>query len=97
LALHLLPKLLPEADKRDAQIEVARERLQRLLEKYDWQYYQSHASFVLAHPPAATPDFSVRKILVREFPEWRQLQGWVRFGLPHSENDWQRLEAALCQ
>jgi len=97
LALHLLPKLLPEADKRDAQVEVARERLQRLLEKYDWQYYQSHASFVLAHPPAATPDFSVRKILVREFPEWRQLQGWVRFGLPDTDEDWQRLEAALCQ
>jgi len=67
-----------------------------LLKKYDWQYYQSHASFVLARAPVATPDFAAKKILVREFPEWSQLQGWVRFGLPYSDDDWQRLEAALC-
>ncbi|MBL4760101.1 MAG: aminotransferase class I/II-fold pyridoxal phosphate-dependent enzyme [Mariprofundaceae bacterium] len=96
LALHLLPKLLPEADKRDAQIEAARERLLALLKKYNWQYYQSHASFVLAHPPERRPDFAMRKILVREFPEWPQLQGWVRFGLPDSAKDWQRLEEVLC-
>ena len=96
LALHLLPKLLPEADKRDLQVESARQRLLKLLQKYDWQYYQSHASFVLARPPVVMPDFAAKKILVREFPEWPQLQGWVRFGLPHSDDDWQRLEEALC-
>jgi len=97
LALHLLPKLLPEADKRDAQVEVARERLQALLKKYDWQYYQSHAAFVLARPPAVIPDFSAKRVLVRQFPEWSQLQGWVRFGLMEKECDWQRFERALLE
>lgn len=97
LALHLLPKLLAEADKRDLQIQHAREKLMRLLKKYRWKSYQSSGSFVLARPSAAMPDFAAEKILVREFPEWPQLQGWVRFGLPHNDTDWQRLEAALCQ
>jgi len=97
LALHLLPELLPEADKRDMQIAVARERLIALLNKYDWDSYQSQASFVLAKPSVATaPDFSMQKILVREFPEWPQLKGWVRFGFPGSEADWQRLEETIC-
>ncbi|MDQ6955915.1 MAG: aminotransferase class I/II-fold pyridoxal phosphate-dependent enzyme [Mariprofundaceae bacterium] len=96
LALHLLPKLLPEADMRDLQVKDARERLVKLLNTYHWQSYQSHASFVLARPPAAMPNFAKKKILVRTFPEWEQLQGWVRFGLPYSDDDWQRLEAILC-
>jgi len=97
LALHLLPKLLSEADERDLQVEVARERLLALLKKYDWQCYASQASFVLASPAKRLPDFAAKKILVREFPEWPQLQGWVRFGLPYHETDWQRLEEALCR
>jgi len=97
LALHLLPELLPEADLRDMQVAVARERLMLLLKKYHWDSYQSQASFVLAQPPGVLPDFSRQKILVREFPEWPQLKGWIRFGLPGSEADWQRVEEALCQ
>jgi len=97
LGLHLLPKLLLEADQRDKQLETSRQRLITLLQQYDWQYQQSAASFVLAQPPALMPDFSIEKIMIREFPEWQQLQGWVRFGLPNSEHDWQRLERVLCQ
>jgi len=96
LALHLLPELLPEADKRDAQIAVTRQRLTRLLTKQGWDCYPSQASFVLARPAATVPDFSVQKILVREFPEWPQLKGWIRFGLPGDEAEWQRLEETLC-
>jgi len=97
LALHLLPKLLPEADKRDQQVQQARERLCVLLHKYGWETHPSRASFVLARHKETMPDFSAAKILVREFPEWPQLQDWIRFGLPYHEQDWQRLEAVLCQ
>jgi histidinol-phosphate/aromatic aminotransferase/cobyric acid decarboxylase-like protein len=96
LALHLLPKLLPGADQRDKQVEEARVRLMALLEKYRWESYPSQASFVLAKPPVSMPDFAKHKILVREFPEWKKLEGWVRFGFPESEPAWQCLEAALC-
>jgi len=51
----------------------------------------------LASPAKRLPDFAAKKILVRAFPEWPQLQGWVRFGLPYHEIDWQRLEEALCR
>lgn len=97
VVLHLLPKLLPEAERRDNEVEQARTRLQGLLKKYKWDSYQSQASFILARSSSHTPDFSQKKVLVREFPEWPQLQGWVRFGFPNTESDWQRLEAALCQ
>jgi hypothetical protein len=43
------------------------------------------------------PDFARHRILVRRFPEWPRLSGWIRFGLPGSETDWRRLEAALCR
>jgi len=65
LALHLLPELINEADQRDAQIDVARERLIQLLEQYHWQVKPSKASFVLARPESHTPDFSQHRILVR--------------------------------
>ncbi|MBL1351844.1 MAG: aminotransferase class I/II-fold pyridoxal phosphate-dependent enzyme [Zetaproteobacteria bacterium] len=95
-ALHLLEKLLPEADARDQQIQDSRLCLEKLFTQYGWQYEPSQASFILAKPPHATPDFASHHILVRSFPEWPQLKGWLRFGFPHQEKDWQRLEAALC-
>ena len=97
LALHLLPELLQEADRRDAKIELARQRLVGLLEKNSWQVCPSEASFVLAQPEAGMPDFAAHRILVRSFPEWLQLSGWVRFGLPGNEAASQRLEEVLCQ
>jgi len=95
LALHLLPKLLPEADQRDAQVAQARERLEQLLGAKGWQVKPSQASFVLAKPPLSMPDFSAARILARHFPEWPQLHGWVRLGLPHHAADWRRLERLL--
>jgi histidinol-phosphate/aromatic aminotransferase/cobyric acid decarboxylase-like protein len=97
LALHLLPKLLPEADRRDEMIVVARQRLTKLLEKNGWQVKPSEASFLLARPERQIPDFAERRILVRRFPEWPQLTGWIRFGMPGSDVAWQRLEEALFQ
>ena len=96
LNLHLLPRLLQDADVRDARIVHARGRLQDLLQQYHWQYRASQASFVLATPAAEMPDFAKHRILVRMFPEWAELLGKVRLGLPQNESAWQRLEAALC-
>lgn len=96
LAQHLLPELLADADLRDQQIIVARCRLHALLESYDWEVKASDASFVLARPTRSMPDFSGQRILVRRFPEWPQLSGWIRFGLPGDEEAWQRLEEAIC-
>ncbi|MDX8384014.1 MAG: aminotransferase class I/II-fold pyridoxal phosphate-dependent enzyme, partial [Ghiorsea sp.] len=95
LALHLLPKLLCEACPRDATVVASRERLVQLLKTHRWQVKPSSASFVLAKPPLDLPDFDSQRILVRSFPEWESLQGWVRLGLPHSESHWQRLNQAL--
>jgi histidinol-phosphate/aromatic aminotransferase/cobyric acid decarboxylase-like protein len=95
LALHVLPKLLDEVDTRDAYIEQARTRLMQLLTKHGWISQPSHASFILAKPPHAMPDFKAHHILVRFFPEWAPLAGWVRLGLPNTESDWQRLDKAL--
>jgi len=97
LALHVLPRLLAEADVRDAEIVQGRERLTDLSHQHGWQTIPSHASFLLAKPQEKMPDFAAAKILVRTFPEWPQLQGWVRFGLPGDEQHWKRLEQALCQ
>lgn len=97
LALHLLPKLLKEADERDAQVAAARSRLIALLERNGWEVLPSQASFVLAQPQAGMPDFSAARIMVRTFPEWPQLSGWVRFGLPGGEQAWQRLEEVICR
>ena len=95
LALHLLPKLLPEADQRDEQVTVARMRLNTLLELHHWKVQPSEASFIIAKPEGLLPDFTKYQILVRQFPEWPQLVGWVRFGLPGDEAAWQRLEETL--
>ena len=95
LGLHVLPKLLAEADARDAQLEQARQKLTALLESHGWTVTPSQASFVLARPAETMPDFAAHHILVRHFPEWPQLSGWVRLGFPHTESDWRRLEKAL--
>lgn len=95
LALHLLPELLREAGLRDERIVLARQRLIRLLEKHGWQVQPSEASFVLARSADGLPDFARHRILLREFPEWPQLSGWLRFGLPGEEVAWRRLEMAL--
>ncbi len=95
LALHLLPALLAGADARDAAAARARERLARLLEARGWRVRPSRASFVLARPSGDMPDFAAHRILVRAFPEWPELAGWVRLGPPGTEADWRRLEAAL--
>ncbi len=96
MALHLLPDLLPEADGRDAQARAARQRLGELLGAHGWHVRASAASFVLAGACAAMPDFPAHRILVRAFPEWPQLAGCLRFGLPGDEAGWRRLEEALC-
>ena len=95
LALHLLPALLPEADRRDQAIAAARRRLTDLLTRYRWSVHPSHASFVLAKPQGEPPDFARHRILLRTFPEWPQLAGWIRFGLPGGAPDWQRLTDAI--
>lgn len=95
-ALHLLPELLKEADERDAAIVRHRQRLIELLERAGWSVLPSQASFVLARPPKEIPDFAAARIMVRLFPEWQELAGWVRFGLPGSEAAWQRLQEVLC-
>jgi len=95
LALHLLPKLLPEADVRDQQIIAARQRFTDLLEQHNWAVRPSEASFIMAKPNASPPDFAKHRILVRQFPEWPQLAGWVRFGFPGDKTGWQRLKDAL--
>lgn len=97
LALHLLPKLLQDADRRDEGIVLARQRLTELLEKNSWKVQLSKASFLLAQPEESMPDFTRHRILVRRFPEWPQLSGWVRFGMPGNEAAWQRLEETLCR
>jgi len=94
-ALHLLPKLLPEADLRDQTVAAARQRLVQILQQRGWSTQPSQASFVLAKPSGTLPDFSRHKILVRTFPEWPQLAGWIRFGLPSTPQDWQRLTDAI--
>ncbi len=95
LALHLLPKLLPEADARDGQVIAARQRLTDLLGQHNWGVRDSEASFIMARPKGLMPDFAVYHILVRQFPEWPQLTGWVRFGFPSNEPSWQRLKESL--
>ncbi|MDX8413462.1 MAG: aminotransferase class I/II-fold pyridoxal phosphate-dependent enzyme [Mariprofundales bacterium] len=94
-ALHLLPKLLPEADLRDRAIVVARQRLTELLQLHQWSVQPSDASFILAKPSGAMPDCARHRILLRSFPEWPQLSGWIRFGLPGSTKDWQRITNLL--
>lgn len=93
--LHLLPHLLQGAEERDASMAEVRRRLEKLLLRYGWQVLPSKASFVLARSPGRMPAFSEHRILVRMFPEWPELQGWVRFGLPAAQEGWNRLEAAL--
>jgi len=97
LGLHLLPRLLQEADQRDGQVVVGRDRLASLLSSFGWEVRFSEASFLMARPNSSMPDFAAERILVRAFPEWPQLKGWIRFGLPGDEKGWKRLEKALCQ
>ncbi len=95
-ALHLLPELLLEAVARDRAVTVARSRLVALLKEAGWRVRPSAASFVLAHPEdGVAPEFARHRILVRDFPEWPQLRGWFRFGLPGDEVAWRRLSGAL--
>jgi len=96
LALHLLPHLLPSWRVRDARVERGRERLRELLERYGWRTRPSKASFVLGRPERGMPDFVRARILVRMFPEWPTLSGWIRLGIPATEAEWKRLETALC-
>ena len=97
LALYLLPELLVEAPGRDAALAAGRERLAALLRRHGFAVRESAASFILTRPAGRpAPDFSNRRILVRSFPEWPELHGWLRLGIPGGEADWDRLEAALC-
>ncbi len=96
LALHLLPRLLPTWEERDLRMLEARRRLSLLLERADFEVRPSSASFVLARCRSKPPEFAQHRILVREFPEWNTLEGWMRFGIPAAERDWVRLERALC-
>jgi len=96
IALYLLPKLLPDADRRDNRLVSARQRMMDMLHRAGWQYLSSQTSFVLAKPPETMPDFAAHRILVRMFPEWPELAGWVRLGFPGNAHEWQRLEAVLC-
>jgi len=95
LANHLLPELLPEAQERDEQMSSLRKRMHTLLTRHNWIHTPSKASFILTKPPSRLPDFDSSRILVRHFPEWKSLTGWVRLGYPLQTNDWQRLEHAL--
>ena len=96
LALELMRRRLPGWEHREALAEQGRQRLAALLGRAGWQVRQGSASFVLARPPAgASPDFDRARILVRSFPEWPALRGWLRVGIPPVE-DWARLEAFLC-
>ncbi|MDP6540842.1 MAG: aminotransferase class I/II-fold pyridoxal phosphate-dependent enzyme [Planctomycetota bacterium] len=95
LALHLLPRLLPEWSQRDARMAAQRSRLRELLHSHGWETRPGEASFVLARPTRGLPDFAAHRILVRSFEEWPELGDWVRIGIP-PEAGWPRLEAALC-
>jgi histidinol-phosphate/aromatic aminotransferase/cobyric acid decarboxylase-like protein len=96
-ALHILPKLLQEADMRDAYMISERERLSTMLRASGWEVLPSQGAFVLAKPIEKTPDFKAHKLLVRSFSEWPQLSGWYRFGIPRNTSAWNRLsEALLC-
>ncbi|MDQ7001302.1 MAG: aminotransferase class I/II-fold pyridoxal phosphate-dependent enzyme [Ghiorsea sp.] len=95
LATHLLPRLLPQAKQRDARIVTLKQHMLDMLVQHDWQVSDGHASFVLGKPQDKLPDFKSSRILVRHFPEWEGLRGWVRLGFPASTAGWQRLHAAL--
>lgn len=95
LALHLLPRWLPEWEERDRRAGLGRDRLAETLRRAGWQVRPGSASFVLARPPSELPDFERARILVRSFPEWPALEGWVRMGIP-PDKQWDRLEEALC-
>jgi len=96
MALHLLPELLPQADERDAIVSRGCIRLTALLAQHGWEVRPSTTSFVLARPKGGMPDFASHRILVRTFPEWPELTGWLRFGIPGDAFAWKRLEEALC-
>jgi len=96
IALHLLPELLPQADERDAIVSRGCIRLTALLAQHGWEICPSTTSFVLARPNGDMPDFASHRILARTFPEWPELAGWFRFGIPGDAPAWQRLEEALC-
>ncbi|RMH50455.1 MAG: hypothetical protein D6682_06830 [Zetaproteobacteria bacterium] len=94
--LHLVPRLLAEAEARDGVVACARRRLERLLTTHGWRTLPSEAPFLLGRPPSKRfPPFHRHRILVRTFPEWPELTGWVRLGLPGDEEGWVRLAAAL--
>ena len=94
LALHLVPELLAEALVRDALVRASRGELARLLERFGFHVRKSEASFVLARRRPGVA-FEASGILVRRFPEWPSLSGWVRLGIPGPDRDWDRLAGAL--
>jgi len=95
LAAHLLPKLLPQAAQRDVLIVTLRQQMLDTLAQHNWEVRQGCTSFALARPKDRLPDFISSRILVRHFPEWDSLAGWVRLGYPTSAKDWQRFTTAL--
>lgn len=98
LALHWLPEVLGEWEALDQRMSTDRERLLMLLRRTGWKVFEPHASSVLGWPdPLRLPAFERERIVVRRFPEWPELEGAMRLGIPLLEEGWARLEAALCR
>ncbi|RME82913.1 MAG: aminotransferase class I/II-fold pyridoxal phosphate-dependent enzyme [Zetaproteobacteria bacterium] len=95
LALALVPKMLAHISARERAVARARRRLIAYLKQAGWEVRPSRASFVLARPRGPMPDWDAHRILVRTFPEWPELAGWVRLGLPHGRSHWRRLKEAI--
>lgn len=77
-------------------LNLASERLETLLLKFGFNIIGATSLFCLAQLDSADSLFHhlcERGILCRMFPE---RPGFLRFGLPNTEEDWQRFTAALC-
>lgn len=83
------------AETTRVQLAVAAERLDQILLRSGLEIVGGTSLFRLAQTPSATILFDRlgrKGIVVRRFPDQPT---WLRFGLPASEPDWQRLQAAL--